>query len=252
MKHLAAAALVVISAVLPACAQRTTSHGSVSAHSAPVVRTTPAFRGSFGAPAPRQAPAVRSYPAAQSYIAPRAFLRPAIGAHPSRPPYTGDLRHRRRPYRAPYGVLGYGVYAYPGYLGSGDLGYSDESGYDDSQPAQDDANAPEQYGDDGPDQQPGQEPDQQELPPWPYGSVQQQPVYAQPAPPAPSEATVTLIFKDGRPPEQIHNYLLMKGTLYVDDPHRREIPVDQLDLAATVKANRDAGIDFRVPAMPGN
>jgi hypothetical protein len=244
MRRVAAAALVVFSAVLPACAQRTTSHAS-----APVVRTAPAFRGSYGAPGPRQPPAVRSYPAARGYSAPRAFLRPAIGAHPARPPYSGDLRHRRPPYRAPYGILGYGVYAYPGYLGSGDLGYSDDGGYDDSQPVENDANAPEQYIDGGYEDQ---QPDQQQLPPWPYGGAQQGPAYGQPAPPPPPEAAVTLIFKDGRPPEQIHNYLVTKGTLYVDDPHRREIPIDELDLAATAKANRDAGVDFRIPAMPGS
>lgn len=31
------------------------------------------------------------------------------------------------------------------------------------------------------------------------------------------------------------------------DQGHREIPVDQLDLAATVKLNRDAGVDFRLP-----
>jgi len=32
------------------------------------------------------------------------------------------------------------------------------------------------------------------------------------------------------------------------DGHHRDIPVDQLDLAATAKANREAGIDFRLHA----
>jgi hypothetical protein len=67
--------------------------------------------------------------------------------------------------------------------------------------------------------------------------------------PAPEEA-VTLVFKDGRPAEQVHNYLLTRTTLYVQDQNRRSIPVDQLDLAATEKTNRDAGIDFAVPKLP--
>jgi hypothetical protein len=58
---------------------------------------------------------------------------------------------------------------------------------------------------------------------------------------------VTLVFKDGRPAEQIHNYMLTRTTLYVQDERRREIPVDELDLAATVKANKAAGVDFQVP-----
>jgi hypothetical protein len=63
--------------------------------------------------------------------------------------------------------------------------------------------------------------------------------------PAPEEA-VTLVFKDGRPAEQIHNYMLTRTTLYVRDQHHREIALDQLDLAATKKANKDAGVDFQL------
>jgi hypothetical protein len=57
---------------------------------------------------------------------------------------------------------------------------------------------------------------------------------------------VTLVFKDGRPAEHIHNYLLTRTTLYVQDGRRREIPVDELDLAATVKVNHEAGVDFQL------
>lgn len=63
----------------------------------------------------------------------------------------------------------------------------------------------------------------------------------------PDEEAVTLIFKDGRPPEQIHNYVLTQATLYIGEPHRRDIPIDQLDVVATVKANREAGVDFQLP-----
>jgi hypothetical protein len=56
-----------------------------------------------------------------------------------------------------------------------------------------------------------------------------------------------LIFKDGRPPMQIHNYLLTRDTLFVGDRHPSEIPVDQLDLGETAKVNRAAGVDFRLP-----
>ena len=59
---------------------------------------------------------------------------------------------------------------------------------------------------------------------------------------------VTLIFRDGRPPVQISNYLLTSTRLYVLDGNRCSIPVSQLDLEATTMVNRDAGIDFNVPA----
>jgi hypothetical protein len=61
------------------------------------------------------------------------------------------------------------------------------------------------------------------------------------------EQAVTLVFKDGRPAEQIHNYILTRTTLFVLNQKQRDIPVDQLDLAATEKLNRTAGIDFRLP-----
>jgi hypothetical protein len=68
-----------------------------------------------------------------------------------------------------------------------------------------------------------------------------------PVAPAADEEAVTLVFKDGRPAEHIHNYAMTRTTLYVQDPHHREIPIDELDLPATVKANREAGVSFAVP-----
>jgi hypothetical protein len=62
------------------------------------------------------------------------------------------------------------------------------------------------------------------------------------------DAEVTLVFKDGRAPMQIHDYLLTQNTLYVWDRRQLVIPTDQLDAAATAKANQDAGVDFQLPA----
>jgi hypothetical protein len=75
------------------------------------------------------------------------------------------------------------------------------------------------------------------------------PAAAQPRPAAEpsSEEGVTLVFKDGRPPVQVHDYVLTQNTLYVWDRHQLVIPTDQLDLAATAKANQDAGVDFQLP-----
>jgi hypothetical protein len=90
--------------------------------------------------------------------------------------------------------------------------------------------------------------------PGPYPSPGS--AYAQPRPPyqAPAasssprpENAVKVIFKDGRPPEEIHNYLLTSTTLTVLDSNYRQIPLDEVNLAATEAANRAAGIDFHVP-----
>jgi hypothetical protein len=57
-----------------------------------------------------------------------------------------------------------------------------------------------------------------------------------------------LIFKDGRPPVQIHNYALTASTLFaLDGETRQEIPLSVLDVQATVEANRAAGVDFALP-----
>jgi hypothetical protein len=72
------------------------------------------------------------------------------------------------------------------------------------------------------------------------GQIEAAPVYPQP--------TTTLIFKDGRSPVQVHNYALTDSTLYaLDGDSRQEIPLSQLDVPATVEANRKAGIDFALP-----
>ena len=67
------------------------------------------------------------------------------------------------------------------------------------------------------------------------------------APAHSGDAFVTLVFRDGRPNEQIHNYMLTSTTLSVLDQGRRDIPVDQLDLSATARLNREAGIEFSLP-----
>jgi hypothetical protein len=67
------------------------------------------------------------------------------------------------------------------------------------------------------------------------------------APVNPQPAT-TLIFKDGRPAVQIHNYALTANTLYaLDGGSRQEIPLSLLNVQATVEANRAAGVDFALP-----
>ncbi len=237
--------MLVAMIALPACAQHGASHGGFSGHAAA------SSRGGFAASAPSRpsgyrgvtgarSPGIASSYQARNYQArnyqARGYQGGLAGNRRPRTPYTGSWRYRR-PYepayrtRIPYIVPSYG-WVSPYYLG-----YPEDSGYDDSMVAQ--GNAPDESGAEPPDQ------DQEQPGPLaPY-----QPTYetARPAPTQSSEEAVTLIFKDGRPPEQIHNYLLTRTTLFVGDQGRHAIPTDQLDLVATAKANHDAGVDFQLP-----
>ena len=147
-----------------------------------------------------------------------------------------------------FGFYGFAGYPYLPWWGWGDpylLDYwNDGGGYD--APAGDYASQPySQYPQYAPYDMP---PDQGQ----PQASLSATQPYSQPAPtadPAPIApgAPVTLVFKDGRPNQQIHNYLLTPTTLSVLDPHHQDIPVDQIDLGATTALNRQAGVDFALP-----
>jgi len=237
MTRLAAVALLVIGFALPVFAQRGASRGGFSGHSAT------AFRGGFSRSAPSRFTASPGF-SGRSYIAARGLQRGATGSYRPRQPYSGSQRtgnHYRPPYgpRVRYGVAGYG---YPGLINSYPLAYPYDMGYDDS--GYDNSGASSNPAPAGPDGAYGYDAESapQELPPYPPAPDQTQPV---PAPPS-SEA-VTLVFKDGRPPEQIHNYILTQTTLFVRDQHPRDIPTDQLDLVATAKINQSAGVDFQLP-----
>ena len=252
MKCLAAAALVVVSIALPAFGQRASSHGGFSGRAAGAPHAGVAQgRGSAPsrgfAPAPGRTTSVRGAANNQQ----RPFQRNVSRAFISRPPYsrpgsppngrTGS-DHHRRPYTSAYrsgygyGILGYG---YPGWVDPGYVGNPDE---DDDGSAQQVA-----AGDNGTgyDQSGDQGPYDQALPLAPYPPMPAQ---------APASATqlpqeaVTLIFKDGRPPEQIRNYILTGSTLYVGGRRPSQISVDELDLPETARVNRDAGVDFQMPA----
>jgi hypothetical protein len=240
MKHIAAVSLVFVLIALPAWAQHGAARGGFSGHAAGV------SRGGFSASAPARSSGYRGSPIGRSAGIARGYQRGIAGNHGPRSPYTGDLRYRRpypQNYRAgfPYVVPNYG---WPYFLG-----YPDDSGFDDSSAALDNgagndpANAPEGYEAGPPDQYRGQYSGQQEqLAPYQPG-----PQIARRGTAPASEDAVTLIFKDGRPTEQIHNYILTPTTLYVGDQHHRVIPTDQLDLFATARVNQDAGVDFQLP-----
>ena len=180
-----------------------------------------------------------------------------------RNPGRGRYRDRHGNYYG--GGIGYGLpYGYPGdgYLGYG-LGYGDDESYADQGIYSDsDSDSQQGYPDNGyPDNGYGQGDgtgangyDPQSGPAYNgydqqrYAGVARAPYTGAAAQsvPGPSPA-VTLIFKDSRPTEQVHNFLLTANTLSVLDGHPHDIPVGELDLAATVRANRGAGVDFRLP-----
>lgn len=64
---------------------------------------------------------------------------------------------------------------------------------------------------------------------------------------APSPATV-LVFRDQHK-QEITNYAISGGTLWVLSDHlaTKKIPLKELDLAATTKANDERGVEFEVP-----
>jgi hypothetical protein len=152
-------------------------------------------------------------------------------------PYNprNDRDDRRTPYIYPPWSGWYNPY-FMGYPGSS--GYS---GYQENQdPSASQGYAPQDYQPQPDDSQSGDylRPD---LPPWPSNNPPQPAAAQEPV------ESVTLVFNDGHPTEQIHNYILTSATLYVFDQHRRAIPIGHIDLAATAKVNSDAGVDFTLP-----
>jgi hypothetical protein len=63
-----------------------------------------------------------------------------------------------------------------------------------------------------------------------------------------SDEPLTVVFKDGRAPVKMQNYMMTATVLTDLDPQQyRKIPLDEIDLAATQRTNSAAGVDFRVP-----
>lgn len=236
MKRLVAVALVVAGMAVPVCAQRGGSRGGSSGHSGQ------SFHAGSASATPHRSSGSTGYGVRRSSGptagVPHGFQR-GYPRSPIANPGNRDRDHHRRPYVSPYGSrYPYVVAPYAGMIGPGYLGYPDDTGSADSPDAPTggmDANA-------GYDQQP---PEQDQ--PMPRGPYLPPSGLSQPPPSPASEEAVTIIFKDGRPPVQIHNYILTRTTLYIQDQQRRNIPVDQLDLVATGKTNREAGIDFQLP-----
>ncbi len=261
MRRLAAVALL-LGIALPVCAQRGGSHGGGSGgfHGGGFSgRSAPAFHGGFSSSAPSRF-AGGSRPVAPRQFAPhyggtagvanrmRSFapayrMRSGAGRDYARPAYDRDRdgHHPRHPYRPIYqsGFV-YGVPQYGGWIGPEYFDYPVDYGYDDGTSYTPDSGYANNGGYAQPDDQ---------GPPPPYEPpVEPALPTAVPAPAAENSEAITLVFRDGRASEQIHNYILSRTTLSVLDGRHRDIPIDQLDLAATEKANHEAGVDFRLPA----
>ena len=59
---------------------------------------------------------------------------------------------------------------------------------------------------------------------------------------------VTLVFNNGRPPKKVRSYVMTGSKiLVIEHGHQSQIPLTDLDRQATVKRNRDAGVDFTLP-----
>jgi len=96
------------------------------------------------------------------------------------------------------------------------------------------------------------------LAPYPdYGATDQ---YAQPEPPwsapaasagaltAAPEEPLTVIFKSGRAPVKMQNYMMTAKVLTdLDSRHYEQIPMDEIDLAATQQVNAMTGVEFQIP-----
>jgi hypothetical protein len=231
-------AIVVLAfaTALPACAQRAGGHAGFALRSGPAAH---AFRNGI-APA---RPLIRS---SGSYA---ALPRPQFPQRPLRyvtiaPAGASRFYQRNNTNRTARRPRGFAM-AYPiGVIGfPPDTGFYDDSFNEPPYPSEPTALQPDY----GYNEYPPNYPD--------YGAQYAQ--YPQPGEPAPvtqvpstaaTAETVTLIFNNGQPPEQIQNYLATRTTLMViDGTRRREIPIAELDVPATVKANRAAGIDFSLP-----
>ncbi len=214
-----------------------------AAHAAPVFRSRMAPATGFRSSPRPFIGSTRAYPAA-----PLQLRRPALRYPIIAPPPAPRFYQKNNTYRSGRRVRRFGIIAYPssviGFLP--DTGFYDNSWNDLSYPSGPTALQQPDY---GPAEYPAYSP-------YPdYGAEYAQ--YPQPGrPPAVDEVpstsanpeTVTLVFNNGQPPEQIQNYLATPATITVIDGTRhRDIPVAELDIPATIKANRAAGIDFSLP-----
>ncbi len=55
-----------------------------------------------------------------------------------------------------------------------------------------------------------------------------------------------LVFRNGKQ-QEVNSYAIMGDALYVFDQGRKKIALADLDIPATMKANDERGVEFRLP-----
>jgi len=159
------------------------------------------------------------------------------GIRPGRNSYNYRGVYGRRGYYAYGGYYPYGYYAWyadPLYDTSDQDAYADEYG-----------GAPYQDGYQGDGAQGDLQSDVKEL----KGKVDrlQSDVEARNRPKPEAEPETALVFRDQHVME-VRNYAISGGMVWVlNEDVAKKIPLDQLDLDATVKMNGERGVDFQVP-----
>lgn len=283
MKRVAAIALLMAGFAIPVFAQRIggghagggggfaghagpTFHGGFSGPHFGAPHSPAHFSGGFSAARPYRFNSAPRYTRSYGRYPNSRYSRSRFGYRSGfRAPYRGERRrgdrddrfHRRdfdgRLFDGRRQVFFYPV---PDWLGLGPVGcypdaevYGDD--YDDSgcDDLTADTDEPNVYNGDDEGEPPAPPPDYEQQSPPGY-EQQRRPEYQPPVQSAPSSANqiaTTIVFNDGRPSQQIHNYALTRTTLYVLDQRHWDIPLDQINLAATEKVNRAEGIDFKVP-----
>lgn len=95
---------------------------------------------------------------------------------------------------------------------------------------------------------PGEAPYPPEAPP---ASAQYQPrAFAEPAASSAPQQALRVIFKSGRAPVKMQNYMMTAKVLTdLDSQHYEQIPIDQIDVLSTQWANSAVGVRFEIPGV---
>jgi hypothetical protein len=235
-------ALVVALLALPLLAQRHGASGGFSGHSGPSSGSSFASRGSgMSYSGMAHGPMSNRGP---SFSGTQHFGSSHLGSNfgsGRRVPFASSRRFNRS--RSFYGVSPWASYGYPGYYL-----YPYYDSYDssaDSYPAYNYAG--------GYDEQSGQmAQDKIDRLEDEVAELREQRNSARPSPQSKPEvrASTVLVFQD-KHTQEVQNYAIVGETLWVFDAQKAaKVPVDNLDVPATIKANDDRGVDFRLPDQP--
>jgi hypothetical protein len=238
---MARAALVVALLAVPLLAQRHGASGGFAGHSGPA--SGRAFAGHFTGMSHGSMGHGSMIRHSSGFSGATHFRGNGFAGrrHPSFASSRRFSRFNRR--RFFYGVSPWLSYGYPGYYSSPYPYYDD---FDYSQ-----QNSQPDYNDSGGyDDQSGQmAQDQINHLEGEVAELREQRSSARPSSQARAEirASTVLIFRDQRA-QEVQNYAIVGDTLWIFDAQKStKIAVDSLDIPASIKANEDRGIDFRLP-----